>query len=844
MIPRDPIGPNPALARMAIAVGLVVAAGSLVVHLPEDLGHGVESVVFGVLAALATWVVIGRHQRALGESEARYARLARNATDVIFRVRLRPVPCLEYASAAFERITGHAPEPYYTRPGLASILVHAADRAAVTAAIRDAGPEPFSLPPLRLAAREGGWVWMETRCVAVKDADDQVVAVEGIARDVTQTRAAEEALRASESRVRLLMDGLDAIFWEGVPDPPAFTFVSRGAEKKLGHPVERWLESFDFWKGLIHPADRDATVRACETAVREGRDHVLSYRMLAADGRVLWVEDFVRVDLDVSGRPVGYSGVIVDVTSRMRVQEDLKREVAVSAGLMELKRRLLSAPTADEVCRATLDHARALTGSPFGFVAPAEEDGSLLASAFTPAVTEGMGPPPGVLRMREPKGLLRLVRTAREPVLSNDVPGDPRSGAALPPGHAPVTRFLSVPALHGEELVAQIAVANAPEPYGPYHVAVLERLAPDVALALTRVRAQEEQQRLQQALLQAADEWRRTFDAMQTALLLVDGEGRIHRLNRAGAEAIGRDVADAVGRRLDEVAGHEPWRTALRLLAVEAPPPRTRVHDEEGARWWDVGVMRMPPGGEGERTIVGADDVTALVGLESSVRLSEKMAAMGALTAGVAHEVRNPLFAIAASVDALGAVLSDREDVSSLLRLMEEQVARLNQLMRDLLALGKPTKPELLADVPLGDVLAAAVKAVEPIGRKAGVALVRCGPEAGKVRGDAARLEEVFTNLLENAVQHSAAGSAVELRGAVVAAPGGDLVRCVVEDRGPGFRPADLARAFEPFFTRRSGGTGLGLSIAQRIAEQHGGRILLANREGGGGSVTVELPAV
>jgi signal transduction histidine kinase len=105
---------------------------------------------------------------------------------------------------------------------------------------------------------------------------------------------------------------------------------------------------------------------------------------------------------------------------------------------------------------------------------------------------------------------------------------------------------------------------------------------------------------------------------------------------------------------------------------------------------------------------------------------------------------------------------------------------------------------------------------------------------------DRTRLMRVFENLLENAIQHSPRGGQVSVE--VRRADGSvDAIECVVEDSGPGIAAEDLPHVFEPFFTRRKGGTGLGLSIVQRIVEQHGGEVLVANRPHGGTAVTVRL---
>jgi signal transduction histidine kinase len=107
---------------------------------------------------------------------------------------------------------------------------------------------------------------------------------------------------------------------------------------------------------------------------------------------------------------------------------------------------------------------------------------------------------------------------------------------------------------------------------------------------------------------------------------------------------------------------------------------------------------------------------------------------------------------------------------------------------------------------------------------------------------DGARIEQVLENLVANAIQHAPRGSRVTVAADLEPDAPDAFVRCVVEDEGPGLPAEDVARVFEPFFSRRKGGTGLGLSIVQRIVEAHGGRITAGNREGGGARFVVRLP--
>ena len=120
-----------------------------------------------------------------------------------------------------------------------------------------------------------------------------------------------------------LLDWIDAIVWEGDPQTLQFTFVSRQAERVLGHPVEAWLAP-GFWPEHVHPDDRDWAVEFCKKATEAGEAHAFEYRMLAADGRVVWLRDIVTVEVE-NGKPIRSRGVMVDVTDRRRA-EDARRD--------------------------------------------------------------------------------------------------------------------------------------------------------------------------------------------------------------------------------------------------------------------------------------------------------------------------------------------------------------------------------------------------------------------------------------------------------------------------------------------------------------------------------------
>ena len=345
-----------------------------------------------------------------------------------------------------------------------------------------------------------------------------------------------------------------------------------------------------------------------------------------------------------------------------------------------------------------------------------------------------------------------------------------------------------------------------------------------------------------------ASELQFTLDAIPAAVLLLDADCRILRTNhRAFAMMSGGTKRDDVtGCALHETTTGEPWREAERLtrLAMRSDIDLSaRVEDASRApHTWSV-VVRLAPAGRQTRAVVVISDLTAIVDLEAEVRRVEQMADFGRVVAGVAHEIRTPLFALATTIEMIeGSLDLADERVRRRMEMMREQITRLNVLIRDLLEYGKA--PALDASVQTLDaVVADALALSAESAAAAGVTLTNefVGHEM-HVLIDRQRMVTAVRNLIENAIQHSPAGSSVAIRGG--ASSGGERALCVVEDEGEGFPPQYLASVMEPFFTRRAGGTGLGLAIVQRIVELHGGRVTAENRREGGARVTIALPAL
>lgn len=356
----------------------------------------------------------------------------------------------------------------------------------------------------------------------------------------------------------------------------------------------------------------------------------------------------------------------------------------------------------------------------------------------------------------------------------------------------------------------------------------------------------EKQLSLHASLQQSAMEWRQTFNAIEFPVLIIDLDGRIKRLNQPAEEIAGVDAEHIVGRNIAELESGQPWKKASELIkAIRANggSSSAEVRDAATGKTWAITLYLIHEfGSVGERAILIAQDITKRTELEASLRQGEMMSLLGSLVAGVAHEVRNPLFGISSILDAFETRFSDRTEYLRYTDVLRDEVGRLTVLMEELLEYGKPFRGDFFK-LSVDDVIAKSLRSCLPAAEVAQVSLVNnITDPLPKLMVDRRRLSKVFVNLIENAIQHSPSGATVRVEACEVREAMQTWLDCSVKDCGPGIMEEDRSKMFEPFFSKRRGGTGLGLAIAERIMGEHGGKLIAGNNPEGGACMTARFP--
>ena len=521
---------------------------------------------------------------------------------------------------------------------------------------------------------------------------------------------------------------------------------------------------------------------------------------------------------------------------RRRAADELNRRLSELFSLQELSYILAGSLQLDRIVEQVVRYAMRFLDAQGALVALAAEgeagDGRPLRVTAAEGTLAGLAgraiapDDPGLVARSLSRERLELVRSSSgEPTaLLADVVVDSAAAVSL--------------RAHGV-VVGTLVIANPRDrAFAPEDMRLLSTVATHAAIVIANAR-------FFQMVQHAKEQWETAFDALSEGIAVVDDRGCISRANRALAAMLGAPLPAVIGCDLGEaLLGPSP--ALLDLLVAARQGDRVQpvvLRSPALGRTIRVNAARIPVPAHDQSVVVLVEDVTDQQALEAQLIQSEKLAAVGQLVSGVAHELNNPLTSIAG----LSELLLEQQELGTKdrghLRVIHEQADRAGRIVRNLLTFARKGPGEQAA-VDLNDVIQRTLLLMSYDLKLKDVTIEKNLAPLPPVLGDRHALQQVVINLLNNAAQAVAENPPERPRVILLSTWVDDRVRMRVADSGSGIADAVLPHLFTPFFTTKEPGqgTGLGLSITYSIVEAHGGRITVERPAEGGAAFLVDLP--
>ncbi|MGZ8866974.1 MAG: PAS domain-containing hybrid sensor histidine kinase/response regulator [Thermoanaerobaculia bacterium] len=592
-------------------------------------------------------------------------------------------------------------------------------------------------------------------------------------------------------KIQEIFDSVPAIIWSADPHTLAFTYVSRGAESILGYPVEEWTSDPGFFINHLHPDDR-GVIHKCRGAVEAVRNHELIYRMIAADGRIVWLRDAVTVKAGTSG--IELYGAMIDITAE---RENLRSEERL---------QLLAAGTSEAIWEVDFstnsfwanDAYRSMFGTP-----------TTLEEAF--AI--------GVERLHPEDRDVTVDRVARRLDGTLDHWSDE----------------YRIRRLNGEFawVLDRGRLIRSEEGRPARLIGAILDITP---------------------LREAELRYRQIFEEVQDVIYTLDAEARITSLNPAFEKTTGYRVEDWIGRPMKDILTPESGPRAFEhfsnaIANVDAGARQYQMNNAAG------GLLDIEASGKAlvvNSRVVGTigivRDVTERNLLQRGLEAARRIASLGQLAASVAHEFNNVLMSVQPFVELLLKTSAGSGHSEIARKHITEAIARGKRVTSEILLYANPKEPQLEAlDASswLGSMVIS-LRATLPDKIR-----IEAIPSDVSILCDRYHLEQVIANLATNARDAMPDGGTFTLeialdagrwRNRVALRPGVQYARLTVIDNGAGISAEVLSHIWEPLFTTKRAGTGLGLPIAKRLIERQNGVILIDSTEGRGTMFHIFLP--
>jgi PAS domain S-box-containing protein len=655
--------------------------------------------------------------------------------------------------------------------------------------------------------------------------------------------------------LRRLLDEVGAIVWEGDPQTYQFTYVSPGAELLLGYPTRFWLEDLEFWVNHIHPDDREWVMELCRDCTNRLEDHELDYRMIASDGRVVWLRDVVRVE-GCDGRPVRSVGVMTDVTSLKQAEARAGEAERALITVLETVRAINQDLRLDQVVVRTLGSAAALVGADRGALVLGHAGRGVLVAESRWSCNEERSVryfdeplPLHEAGLRATAEIIDQVLRTGEPVIIDSVDKGPSSARAL----------LCMPIMKQHARIGALLLEHH-RPVGSFAAAPHEALRILLAHAAVAI----DNARLYARVQHGEAQWRSLVDGLPDIVALLDERGQIEFVNHLPPCVETLDELNALGpAALLDVASGEAWQRGFEEVVATGEGRQFEIRAAKPGGsflWYMTRFMPVEIAGIGhERYLSISTDVTAQKRLEAQLRQQLRLEALGTLASGVAHEINNPVQGILNYAELIGGCATEPDTVRDFAGEIAHESERVADIVRSLLAFSRQDADPRFEACEVRTLIDTSLKLFRAVLRKDQITIdIDLPDDLSEIRCRSQQIQQIIMNLVTNArdalndyapLRHHANRDEDARRIAISARPltreGRPWVRISVADRAGGIPEAVRTRIFDPFFTTkgREQGTGLGLAISHGIAAEHGGELTVESEVGVGSTFHLDLPA-
>jgi two-component system, NtrC family, sensor kinase len=339
-------------------------------------------------------------------------------------------------------------------------------------------------------------------------------------------------------------------------------------------------------------------------------------------------------------------------------------------------------------------------------------------------------------------------------------------------------------------------------------------------------------------------------DLIQEEVLVIDHRFRIIDTNDAFLEKFGLTRDQVIGQHCYKITHHLETPCSgenhpcplIQTLETEEPSQTTHIHlDKQGRKiYYSISTYPLLEDGDVIGAVEISRDITKDINVQKMMMQQEKLASVGRLSAGVAHEINNPLTTILTTAMLIQEDLKTDDPIYEELSIISNEALRCRKIVTNLLNFARQTQPDKKR-YQLNDIVAACISLTQkPAAFKDVVVAHDLSDNLPQTLLDKGQIEQALINLIINAVESTPAGGSIHLSTGLSANSG--YIDIVVADTGEGIPEDRIDRIFDPFFTTKENGTGLGLAITHGIIEQHGGTIKASSTVGGGTTFTITLP--